>query len=328
MGMMANIGTTLDKPVLPIHRQCGAHPVMDVYVNGEMVDGSEANIPFHDAGVQHGVGLFETMGVYGGRVFRLEAHLRRLSESAQSLGLTPDLDVDRCHQAIDQTIQHNELVRARLRLTVTAGTTSWLRTAPHARHPPTPTVLVEASRPTEYDPAYFEKGIMVLVGPPAAHPFDRLAGHKTLSYWHRLITLRQAASAGGGEVIWLNSSNHLASGAVSNLFLVKEGALFTPIARGEEVVAALPAPVRPGVTRAAVIEQAAQMNLSVTRRMLSVADLLEADEVFLTNTSWLVLPVKCVEKKQIGHGQVGPVTTRLRDAILNLIDRETSDRSL
>ena len=277
-----------------------------------------------DAGFQHAVGLFETMSVYHGTCFRLEAHLTPDSPKAPSLwGWSVELDTDQCRNAVQQTIEHNKLDRARLRLTVTAGRTHCCDT-PNS-HQSDPTILVEPSPPTEYDEAYFTKGIMVLIGPPAANPFDALAGHKTLSYWHRMITLRRAASVGGGEVIWLNTSNHLASGSVSNLFLVKNGELFTPFARGEEVESALPAPVLPGITRAAVIEQASAMKTPVTRRMLSVADLLDADEVFLTNSSWLVLPVTHVEKKTIGDGGVGSVTKRMREAILDLVERETTN---
>ena len=158
-------------------------------------------------------------------------------------------------------------------------------------------MVVTAAPPTQYDAGFFEQGITALIARPGANPFDPAAGHKTLAYWSRLRTLRQAAAAGAGEAIWLNVTNHLASGAVSNLFIVKDETLLTPYARGEEVPEALPAPVLPGITRAAVIELAHTLDLPVQRRMLSVNDLLEADEVFLTNSSWLVLPVSRVEKK-------------------------------
>jgi len=171
----------------------------------------------------------------------------------------------------------------------------------------------------------FTAGITALIAPPLANPLDPTAGHKTLNYWPRLRTLRQAATAGAGEAIWLNLTNHLAGGAVSNIFLVKAGRLLTPYARGEETQGALPAPVLPGITRAAIIELAAQHGLEVERRMLSVEDLLDADEVFLTNSGWGVLPVSKVEKKQIGGGAAGEITTKLRAGLLELIDRETGE---
>lgn len=295
---------------------------MDVYLNGKMVPPGEALIRADDAGFTHAVGLFETLTVHHGRAFRLDAHVARLAGSARELGLLRDPDPAALADAVRRTIEHNKLDAARLRLTVTAGPLSLLGEPPQA--PPEPTVLVTAQPPTEYDPAYFERGIMALIARPGANPFDPLAGHKTLAYWGRLRALRQAATVGAGEAIWLNVTNHLASGSVSNLFLIKDQTLFTPFARGEEAPEALPAPVLPGVTRAAVIELAHAADIPVQRRMLTVEDLLEADEVFLTNSSWLVLPVTRVEKKTIGDGEVGPMTRRLRESLLELVEKETT----
>ena len=117
-----------------------------------------------------------------------------------------------------------------------------------------------------------------------------------------------------------------ASGAVSNVFLVKDGQLLTPLARGEEQGGALAAPVLPGITRAEVIRIAESHRISVQRRMLTVSDLLEADELFLTNSSWQVLPATRVEKKDIGDGKVGAVTRQLRCDLLALMDCEADER--
>lgn len=299
---------------------------MKSMLNGQLVDSAQAAVNIADAGFQHAVGLFETMWVQNGRAFHLEAHLQRLARSALELGLVNQLATDPLTEAVRQTIEANALDRARLRLTLTPGSVSLLRgDAKDAANAATqPTLLIEPLAPIEYDPAYFEKGVIVLIAAPMANPFDPAAGHKTLNYWSRLRALRQAAGAGAGEIIWLNITNHLAGGAVSNLFLVKDGALLTPIAHGEEVEGALPAPVLPGVTRAAVIELAQQRGLTLHRRMLSVSDLLDADEAFLTNSGWGVLPVTKVEQKPIGAGKVGPITADLRKDLLTLIDQETS----
>ncbi|MAX23313.1 MAG: hypothetical protein CMJ19_02320 [Phycisphaeraceae bacterium] len=295
---------------------------MDVFLNGKMIPQDQATVSIHDAGFQHAVGLFETMSATNGKVFRLQQHLERLKVSAESLGLTPQLDTASLADAVNTTLTHNELTEARIRLTLTAGSVSMLKGDQPA--PPVPTLLIVPSPPTTYDPAYFETGITVLIAPAGSNPFDPMAGHKTLNYWPRLRTLRQAASVGAGEAIWLNVSNHLASGAISNLFLVKDGSLFTPYARGEEVEQALPAPVLPGVTRAAVIELAEKLELRVVKRMLTVEDMIDADEVFLTNSSWHILPVTSVEKHTIGDGNAGPITKQLRQALLELIAEETT----
>lgn len=294
---------------------------MDIYLNGAMVAADEARISVEDAGFTHAVGLFETMSAYHGRAFRLDQHVGRLIDSAGELGLARSLDAAELAGAVRQTLDHNGLTEARVRLTVTAGEVSMLRAA-SSEQPPTPTVLVVATEPVAYDAAYFETGIMALIAPQGANPFDAAAGHKTLAYWPRLRTLRQAAAAGAGEAIWLNISNHLASGSVSNIFLIKDETLLTPIARGEEADGSLRAPVLPGITRAAVLEIADTLGLAAERRMLDVDALLDADEVFLTNSSWQVLPVTRVEKNTIGDGQVGPITQRLRKGLLGLIERE------
>lgn len=295
---------------------------MHIFLNGQMLPPDQARIATDDAGFQHAVGLFETMHANHGKVFRLRQHLDRLCESARVLGLSRELNAPALAEAVNLTIRHNQLDRARLRLTVTPGSLSLLAGSPQVDDAPG-TVLIQPSEPTVYDPRYFEEGVTVLVAQPGANPFDALAGHKTLAYWGRLRTLRQAATAGAGEAIWMNVSNHLAGGCISNVFIVKAGTLLTPIARGEEADKALPAPVLPGVTRAAVIELAEGLGVEVKKQMVSIDDLLEADEVFLTNSSWQVLPVTKVERATIGVGTAGELTRQLRGDLLDLIEKET-----
>ena len=294
---------------------------MDIYLNGKMIAHDKAQISVHDAGFQHAVGLFETMACVHGQVFRLDAHLRRLQQSAAILGLG-EVDLNELKQAVQTTITENILTEARVRLTVTPGPVSLLRSK-KSDTPPPKTVMVVPSDPVQYDPGYFDDGITALIGPQIANPFDPTAGHKTLAYWSRLRVLRQAASAGVGETIVLNVTNHIASGAVSNVFIVSKGKLITPIARGEEKQGALPAPVLPGITRATVMELAAKNDIDVERRMIAVDELLDADEAFLTNSSWQVLPVTNIEKKTIADGKVGTVTQQLRADLLQLIETET-----
>lgn len=299
---------------------------MDVFLNGKMLPPDQARIPADDAGFQHAVGLFETMSAQNGQVFRLTQHMDRLCDSANTLGLSRDLNADALAEAVRMTIEHNRIDRARIRLTVTPGSLSLLSGKPGVSPGTAPgTVLIQPGEPTEYDPRYFEDGITVLIAQPGANPFDAMAGHKTLAYWARLRTLRQAATAGAGEAIWLNVSNHLAGGAISNIFLVKDGQLLTPIARSEESEKGLPAPVLPGITRAAVIELAEGLGVTVKHQMLSIDDLLDADEAFLTNSSWHILPVSRVEKSPIGNAKAGDLTRRLRTDLMNLIERETSE---
>ena len=302
---------------------------MQPYLNGTFVEPDAPALRLEDAGFQHAVGLFETFQVHHGRPFRLQAHLDRLAGSAATLGLAADMATAPLAEAVAETIHHNGIERARFRLTVTAGTVSLLRSGPGAEGVPEAvaveqTVAAVPQPPTAWDPAFFERGVAVTIHGPAANPFDETAGHKTLNYWQRLRALRRAAASGAAEAVWLNVSNHLASGCVSNLLLVQHGRLLSPYARGEEEPGALPAPVLPGVTREALFELAPEAGLEVVRRMLTIDDLLDADEVLLTNSGWGVLPVVRVENKQIGDGQVGPAARKLRGAYLATVEGETS----
>ncbi len=295
---------------------------MQTYHNGQFIPPGQPHLQAHDAGFQHAVGLFETFQCHHGRAYRLDEHLQRLAGSAIELGLFPRLEIAPLAQAVQQTIDHNQLTHARLRLTLTPGTLSLLRPAPdELRAHVVPTIVIVPAPPTVYDPASFTDGVAVTVHGPLANPFDPTAAHKTLNYWARLRALRQAAALAAAETIVLSVTNHLAGGAVSNLLLVKGDRVLTPIARGEEVEGALPSPVLPGVTRGVLLGFAESMGLTVERRMLTVTDLLEADEAMLTNSGWGVLPVTRVERTAIAAGLVGPVTQQLREMLQEDIAR-------
>lgn len=320
-------------------------PMATVFLNGRFIAQDEAAVSAFDAGFQHGVGLFETMSARldeagQAKIFRLEAHLERLSESARILGLSTQLRIHALAEAVATTVERAALPKARVRLTITGGDLNLLarRAAASlegAAPPPSrvdPTILIVAQPATQYPPEMFERGISAVIGDARINPLDPMSGHKTLTYWGRLRELQAAATKHAGEAILFMVSNHLAGGCVSNIFLYTGGSLLTPIARGEEELVAgqgshsagdiprlqtgalLPSPVLPGITRQWVADWAADQQVPTIRRMLTIDDLLAADEVFLTNSSWGVLPVVQVEQEQIGSGAVGGLTADLRRA--------------
>lgn len=281
-----------------------------VWINGRTVPPGEATVSLFDAGLQHGVGLFETMLARGGRVFRPDRHVARLIRSALELGLTDRLREDPLVEAVDQALAESGLEDARLRLTVTGGDLNLLTSRGEAPHDPT--LAVQVQPPTVYPDTFFTEGVRTTIADARANPLDPSAGHKTLNYWMRIRMLQDAAMKRAGEALWFQVTNHLAGGSVSNAFVVKSGALLTPIARGEEDRGALPSPVLPGITRECVIECAEARGLPVHRKMLDIEDVTTADEVFLTNSSWGVLPVTGVEAETIRDGVPGPITLDLR----------------
>ena len=293
---------------------------MQVFLNGRFVERGEARISVFDAGFQHAVGLFETLMVRHGRAFRGHRHVQRLVDSARALRLSDSLRPLALLEAVELTAQRNELSAARVRLTVTGGDLNLLQRG--SRDGADATVLIVAQPPTAYPDAFFEQGVLVTIVEGRANPLEPTAGHKTLNYWSRLRALQDAAAQGAGEALWFGISNHLVGGCVSNVFLVREGALLTPPARGED--SSVPSAVLPGVTRDAVIELAGEASMQAQPRPRAIDDLLSAEEVFLTNSSWGVLPVRQVEGHLVGDGAPGKVTRTLRKAWLELAEGETS----
>lgn len=289
---------------------------MKVYLNGQFVDSDAAHLSAFDAAVQHGVGLFTTMRAYNGRVFRLDAHLQRLSRSVRQLGLHETFDPAPLAELVERTLRENRLADARIRLTITGGDLALLAAARGQGKPHTPTVLIHAAPPTVYPEEFFSQGVAAVVAQARANPLDPTAGHKTIHYWTRLQSLVKAGAAKANEALWFSVNGELCGGAVSNAFLVKEGRLLTPIARGEEAEGALPAPVLPGITRQAVIDAAESMGIAVEKRALGGEDVARAQELFLTNSSWLILPVVRVNQQTITGGKVGPMTRRLYDRVV------------
>jgi len=289
---------------------------MHVWLNGKFILAENAQVSAFDAGFQHAVGLFETMLARGGRIFRVRDHMLRLRRSAEELRLVEDLNIEALADAALLTIEKNTLNDARIRLTLSGGDLNLLARDAAAR-PRDPTILIHVQPPTRYPGAFFEQGVTVTIADARLNPLNPFEGHKTLNYWPRLSALQAAATVGAGEAVWFTVTNHLASGSVSNIFLVKDGVLQTPIARGEEEDQpgsgrAIPAPVMPGITRDTIIDIADRSGIPTHKRMLTYDDLSEADEVFLTNSSWGVLPVAHVERQRIGGGGVGEMTQRLR----------------
>jgi branched-subunit amino acid aminotransferase/4-amino-4-deoxychorismate lyase len=315
-------------------------------INGRIVEGADQTVSAFDAGLQHGVGLFETFtaGVRSGApwALHLEDHVERLARSARELGLSESVREAGLADAAIKAVLHAGLDRARVRLTLTGGDLNLLHAAnnPGAPARVLPTILIHVQPATPYPEDMFERGVSVVLADLRVNPLDPAAGHKTLNYWSRLRELQRAASQRAAEALVFQVTNHLAGGCVSNCILVGRRGdrieLLTPIARGEEQDiagagdasgsqgAVLPSPVLPGVVRAWALEQANRCGYHVVRRMISIDDVLRADEVLLTNSSWGVLPVVRVESKDIGEGQVGPIARELRRAWIEAIE-EASD---
>ncbi|UCD53468.1 MAG: aminotransferase class IV family protein [Phycisphaerales bacterium] len=278
-----------------------------VFLNGKLIDVKEARVPATDSGLLYGAGLFETMRSHNGVVFRLEDHLDRLFRSAAQLSINHDHDKKYLTEAVYELLGANDLTEARLRLTLTNGPIA--ETVEQAQ----PTLLISATSLQLYPPEYYQTGVMVMLCPYRQNTTDPICGHKTTNYYPRLLALTLARQKQAAEALWFTNDNRLAEGCVSNVFLVRDSVLHTP---------PLGTPVLPGIARKAVCQIAPRESIDVVEKDLHIADVLEADEIFLTNVVMEVLPVIQVEKHMIGSGAVGPVTRELRRRFTEMIEEE------
>ncbi len=283
-----------------------------VYLNGEFVERADAKISIDDGGWLHGAGLFETMCSENGRVFKLSAHLDRLRKSAAHLLREISLEQLPSEGDFRTLLQRNELTNARLRLTVSAGS----MLAGVDQQVPL-TICVTATALARPSPSFYGKGVTACLSQYRQSPSDPLCGHKTTAYLGRLLGMREAQQAKCFDAIWFTTNNHLAEGSVSNVFVVKDDMIKTPT---------LDTPVLPGVARSVILSLAAKLDIKRVESTLSIDDLLDADEVFLTNAIMQVMPVCQVEKRVIGEGIVGPVTKKLMHAYRDCVAKECVDR--
>jgi branched-chain amino acid aminotransferase len=270
--------------------------VEKVFLNEKLVDVDEACISVTDSGFLYGAGLFETMRSHNGVVFCLKDHLDRLFFSANSLSINNPYDRQYLIDAIYTVLHVNKLTDARLRLTLSSG--------PMAKsdQKPRPTLLITATKLQPYPQEYYNKGVMVVLCPFRQNVKEPTYGHKTTSYFSRMLALNWAHQRRAAEALWFTVDDRLAEGSISNVFLIKDSALYTP---------PIETPVLAGVARKTVCQIALRNSIKLVEKNLYINDVLKADEIFLTNVIMQILPVISVEKHMVGDGKVGPIAKML-----------------
>jgi branched-chain amino acid aminotransferase len=278
-----------------------------VFLNNKLIDIAKACISVTDSGFLYGAGLFETMRSYDGVVFALKDHLDRLFFSARALSINRTYDRKYITDAIYKVLRANKLTDARLRLTLTNGPMS------QSDEQRKSTLLITATKLQPYPAEYYKKGVLVMLCPFRQNPNEPTCGHKTTSYFSRMIALNSAHQKRGAEALWFTMDNRLAEGCISNVFLVKDSALYT---------APIETPVLAGVARKTVCQIALKNSIKLVEKELYIDDVLAADEIFLTNVIMQIMPVTAVEKHTVGDGKVGTMTKGLQKSFDEFIKKE------
>ncbi|UCG54520.1 MAG: aminotransferase class IV, partial [Dehalococcoidia bacterium] len=175
-----------------------------VYINGKLVARNKALISALDYGFLYGFGLFETMRAYGGKVFRIEQHLKRLHDSARVLGFT--VDMTELRNAITETINVNNLKSARVRVTISPGSGKINASLDTSNiH----TILVVTERYIPYPERFYRNGFKAITSSLRSNSQSILTSLKSTSYLMHILARKEAAAAGADEAICLNEKGLL-----------------------------------------------------------------------------------------------------------------------
>jgi branched-chain amino acid aminotransferase len=277
-----------------------------IYVNGKYVPADEAAVSVFDHGFLYGDGVFEGIRAYGGRVFRLKEHVKRLFDSAQAIMLCIPMSQDEMAEAILETLRKNNLKDAYIRPIVTRGVGD-LGLDPNKCC--ASTVLIIA---VEWGAMYgdlYEVGLTAVTVTVRRNSPDSLPPNtKSLNYLNNIMAKIEANIKGGNEAIILDAQGRISEGSGDNIFVVKDGKVFTPYTINN----------LKGITREAVIDLARARDIEVLERDLGLFDLYTGDEVFVTGTAAEVAPVTRVDGRIIGGGKPGPITKELMAAFREL----------
>ncbi|MBO8182195.1 MAG: branched-chain-amino-acid transaminase [Archaeoglobus sp.] len=281
-----------------------------VYLDGEFVPEEEAKVSVFDHGFLYGDGVFEGIRAYNGKVFRLDEHIDRLYDSAKVIDLKIPVSKDEFKQIILETLRKNKLRDAYIRPIVTRGRGD-LGLDP--RMCPKPTIIVITIEWGKLYGDLYEKGLRAVTVCIRRNAIDALPPSiKSMNYLNNILAKIEANAKGGDEAIFFDTNGYLSEGSGDNIFIVKNGEVFTPPTLNN---------LR-GITRAATIELLQELGIPFKETNLGLFDLYSADEVFVTGTAAEIAPIVIIDGREIGDGKPGKITKMLMEKFRELTERE------
>jgi branched-chain amino acid aminotransferase len=278
-----------------------------IYVDGRIVPKAQATVSVYDSGFMLGDGVWEGMRLYDGKWAFLDEHMDRLFEAAKAVDLDVGMDQKGVISALLETQNANAMTaNAHARLMVTRG----IKVRPF-QHPslsqsgPTFVIIMEHSQPQIPRPITLatvphQRGLPMTQDP-------KLNSHSKLNC---ILACIAAQKAGADEALMLDVHGFVNTTNACNFFIVKKGAVWT--STGDYCMN--------GITRQKVIDLCRANDIPVSERNFSLVDTYSADEAFLTGTFGAQTPVSTVDGRQIGSGEIGPMTKRLRGLYKDLVD--------
>jgi len=274
---------------------------LKIWLDGKLVDEKDAKISVFDHGLLYGDGVFEGIRVYNSRVFELDAHIRRLYDSAKAIRLEIPMSRSELISAVEKTVEANGVIDGYIRLLVTRGVGT-LGLNPFICEDSR--LIIIADNIQLYPEELYEKGMKVISATTVRnHPLAIPPQVKSMNYLNNILAKIEALDNDVPEAIMYNHEGYVAEATGDNVFIVRDGVIYTPPAEAGSLE---------GITRGIVIELAKEENFEVVEKNLTRFDLYVCDEFFLTGTAAEVIGIVEIDGRVIGDGKPGPITKLLR----------------
>jgi len=275
---------------------------MKVYLNGKWFEKKEAKVSVFDHGYLYGDGVFEGIRSYGCLVFKLKEHVDRLYESAASIMLKISLTKKQMLDAIIRTLKANNLKDGYIRVVVSRGEGD-LGLDPR-KCKGNETVVIIADKIALYPKKLYQKGMDIITVPTVRNIPEALNPQiKSLNYLNNILAKIEAVNSGYQEALMLDHLGYVAECTGDNIFVVKNGELYTP----PQCMGTLR-----GITRDTVLDIAKKLKVPTHEHVITRHELYIGDECFLTGTAAEIVPVVKVDGRTIGEGKPGKTTKKIR----------------
>lgn len=273
---------------------------MEVYIDGKFYPKADAKISVFDHGLLYGDGIFEGIRVYDNCIFKLDEHLERLEYSAKGIALTMPWSRKEIAEATIESCRRNGVKNGYIRLVVTRGVGDL---GLNPRTCANPSLIIIADNISLYPKEFYETGIKLITVATRRMSHTALPPMiKSLNYLNNILAKIEALQHGFHECLLLNEQGYVAECSGDNLFIIHKGRILTPASSAGALI---------GITRQAVIEVAAQLQLPLVETNLTRYDVYNADEAFLTGSAAEVVPVVELDARTIGTGKPGPITAKI-----------------
>lgn len=274
---------------------------MKIYINGKFFNKEDAKVSVFDHGFLYGDGVFEGIRSYNCLVFKLKEHIDRLYESAHSIMLDIGMTRQEMIKAVVETLKVNRLKDAYIRLVISRGVGD-LGMDPR-KCLGKPAIIIITDKIVLYPEKMYREGLSIVTVPTVRNMPEALNPQiKSLNYLNNILAKIEAVNAGCDEAIMLDSLGFVAECTGDNIFIVKNGNLYTP----PQCMGTLR-----GITRDAVIDLARKNRIPVHEHVITRHEVYISDECFLTGTAAEVIPVVKVDGRRIGAGKPGALTQKL-----------------